>query len=248
MAGGRQKSSRTSRVMRITFTSGWRIARFASAVIAAVCLAIGLDARAAFGQTGSRLSKLRPIDEGARDPTFARFRKDLLDAAQRRDLDAVLRAMAIDVQVTQMGEKGIEALKRQWDDGLPDQFLHELVVVLRLGGRFSTDRTEFTGPYTYTDFPGTSDVEMTEYVVATGRSTRVFAKPDRRARVVATLQHDILPYYATTELGWREVVLPDGGRGFVRTDEARCPCDMMIHAAKRNGQWRIVALHGGYEE
>ena len=104
-------------------------------------------------------AKVRPVDEAAREPSFVHFRNELIKTARKANLEGVLSVLDRNVRVTHMGATGVHELKRVWDITRNDDagarlFLSEVLRTLELGGRFNRQRTDFTAPYTYTDFPG----------------------------------------------------------------------------------------------
>src|SRR4051812_5020797 len=116
-----------------------------------LALSLLVAADPVFGLGGQRAS-FRPVDEADTDPSFASFRRDLLEALAALDvaflashLDPALRATA-DWFVVR---------------GTPTTTTSEMRKVLRLGGSFTTSRgaitgrREFCAPYIYSKYPNT---------------------------------------------------------------------------------------------
>ena len=76
---------------------------------------------------------LPPVDECAADPSFVEFRSALLEAAERRDVDAIIAALDDDVLVD-FGQ-GKDVFRVTWSLSAPEQsdLWDELKEALRLG-------------------------------------------------------------------------------------------------------------------
>ena len=126
--------------------------------------------------------RIRPVDQAARDPSFVRFRAELLDAARRGNLDRVSSMTAADVRTNEDATGTRQQLLDRWNlPGQRDVFLNALIEVLEGGGRLYDDVT-FTAPYWFTEFEG--DVEAMQLhvvIIQANVPVRVNPRPVQQA-------------------------------------------------------------------
>ena len=222
--------------------------RLRALAVPAAALLLLLSAAAGVAAQG----KAYPVDEGASDPAFAKFRTELLDAIVRRDVDGVVAAAAKDVMLSFGGHAGRDDFRgflTLSEKDLADEFKHEaaerresywdgLEEVLRLGGRFTAPGT-FEAPYTWTvKLDDTSDPFRTFFAMGDGIPVR--DRPSRFGNVVSTLDHDILETVDGGEgTPFLNVKLPGGGTGFVARQDLRSAVDFRAIFRKRDGRWEI---------
>lgn len=208
------------------------ICRIGAAVVLALAAAVPLPAQGA---------KLLPVDEAARDPSFARFRAQLLDAVRRKDAGFVHRILAPDITNSFGGDGGIAEFRESWKADRPRSRLWStLEEVLARGGAFMGD-SMFAAPYVYSNWPGRYDAF--EYGAIAGSSVRVRSRPSPGAPVMATLSYDIVRMI--NEPGsddFRAIRLPDGRTGYVAERYVRSPIGYRAIFIKRNGRWLLKAL------
>jgi hypothetical protein len=202
--------------------------------------------------------EVRPVDEAEKDPSFVEFRKRLTEAIEKRDVDALFRALDDKVQCSFGGDDGTDEFAEMW--GLrtnpnESRVWKELGDVLRLGGRFfeSPEGNEFRAPYVFTDFP--EELDPFEHGLVTGRNVRVRARPDSKSDVVATVSYLAVKYLESNELPservgqesypWRRVSLPDGTAGYIWGKYVRSPIDYRAGFSKTSGAWKMTFFLAG---
>ncbi len=182
--------------------------------------------------------KLVPVDEGARDPEFARYRNDLADALLRRNVEGVLALIDPNIRTSFGGDGGADAFRKllgkeeTWDD---------LRFVLANGGKFrgEGEQRSFWAPYVYAAWPEGYDPFQSLAVT----SMRV---PMRRTQaptspVIATLSFDIV---TRTDVEG-QVSTADGKAGFVDPDMLWSPVGYRAGFSKKGGRWRMDAWVAG---
>ena len=186
-----------------------------------------------------------PIDQCSGDPSFERFRSELVEIVSRRDKERLLELVDDNVQVDLGGYGyGKRAFIAAWTLDTPQQskVWGEIATLLRLGcisgegGKLMPSLFEQVGP--------DRDPLETYVAVVPGSPLRSEARAD--APAVATLHWDVLTLEEVVgDLDWWRVRLSDGRRGYVRAGEARNPLDYRMFVSKADGAWRIRALVAG---
>jgi hypothetical protein len=186
------------------------------------------------------------VDEGPKSRSFVEFRNKLLKAASEGDLSSVLREFDPNVKATRSNQKGLTALRKEFEMGpSPAFFLKEVRRVFSLGGRF-TSPTTFVAPYPFIEFNETPTYTLPDYTVIVQPNAPVFERPDSASRVIVHLQDDVVRYNVGPS-GWCVVWLADGRKGYVPEDAARSPVDAHAVVVKKKGQWRITEFWGGID-
>ncbi|HEU0053390.1 MAG TPA: SH3 domain-containing protein, partial [Longimicrobium sp.] len=169
-------------------------------------------------------TKLMPVDQASRDPSFLRFRAQLVDAVQRRDAAFVYRILAPDITNSFGDTGGIDEFKETWDAGHPASKLwNTLGELLALGGAFDGD-SSFVAPYVYSRWP--EGYDGFEYGAIVGSDVRVRGRPFLGAPIIAALSYDVVPMANERgSNGWEAIRLPDGRTGYIATRYVRRPID-----------------------
>jgi hypothetical protein len=185
------------------------------------------------------------VDEGSKDPGFMKFRQQLLEVARKRDIAALLRLTADDVQFS--GEEGKAKFASSYlsDQHAPTVF-KALDELLRLGGIFEGPDM-FCAPYTRCAIGSTN----THEAVILGERVPAYAAPSTEATVMEVLSCDIvrisgddIPEIPTSSSGWSPVFLGQQW-AFVEDKFVRLTGDWYAVFAKRGGQWRLIAFSAG---
>jgi hypothetical protein len=195
---------------------------------------------------------LRPADEGAADPTFAEFRRVLLDWLASGDVAAVLNLMTPE-------------LRSEYPRLHPEEIAH-LRRALSMGGTNTEERggqfgrREFCAPYAYSAYPTPGQipddlreaVEDGEPWVIVGSNVAVRERPSIRSRVMARLSYTLVPVNNPNrkdETGaaytWQMVQLPGGAWGWVEDSFLWGPEDYRVCFARLAGQWQMTAFKRG---
>ena len=105
---------------------------------------------------GAQELKLLPVDEGATDATWPRFKAQLLDALARRDQQFILGIVDRRIRNTS-GIDGVAEFNKLWEpQSAASPLWVELPKVLFLGGVFvkrDGNVVEFCAPYVYYKWP-----------------------------------------------------------------------------------------------
>ncbi|WP_019502584.1 SH3 domain-containing protein [Pseudanabaena sp. PCC 6802] len=192
--------------------------------------------------------KLQPIDEGATDPSFQSFRKELLAAARRRDKNYIFSITAPDIKYTFGRGEGLADFKKHSGFSDPNHAIWgDLIEVLALGGVFeSSDRGQktFCTPYVFCKFPDKLDAFTNVVVIKPNVPLR--KTPSANAPVVETLSHDIVQRnqeYRDSQ--WIKITTPNNKEGYVLHQEVRSPIDYRAVFIQVNGRWTMKTFISG---
>ena len=142
------------------------------------------------------------------------------------------------------GDRGQATFRKQWalDKPKTSPVWAELSELLRLG--CATDGTVATVPSLSSLLPESYDVFETMIAVRPGSFLR--AKPNDAAKVVATLDWDILELGDWDGLAeWIPVKLADGRGGYVRRNQVRSPIGYRATFEKVHGGWKMTTFLRG---
>jgi hypothetical protein len=215
-------------------------------VAAFVLLAVGAQAT-----TLPVPTRLAPVDEAAKDPTFVRFRNELNDVIARKDAAKLFHYLASDVHLSFGGDYGGPAFHKMWKPFDKDTKVWAVLsLIVDNGGKFIAPGG-FAAPYAYAAFP--EDLDSFEHVVVTNPQAVLRERPNANARAIRKLDHDILKVVKPSgkmqhEAGpndWDEVQTAPGQRGFVLSADVRSPVEYRAVFEKRKGKWVIQALVAG---
>jgi hypothetical protein len=191
-----------------------------------------------------------PVDEGTADPSFDRFRGELLRAVERRDTTALMAVVASDIRNTFGDDNGQQAFRRMWRiDRADSELWSTLERVLRNGGAFRVagDDSLFMAPYVYAAWP--DDFDAFQHVATLRADAIVRDAPDSAATALGVLPHRIVaigwPPTRSASEAWTEIVLSDGRRGWVANEDVYSPVGYRAIFARRDGAWRMITLIAG---
>lgn len=196
--------------------------------------------------------KLNPVDEGQLSPSWRKFRTELIEVLKKKDVDGLMGMVDKEIKGDFNKTTGVEAFKKKWKlDTKPKSSLlwQELRNVVELGGTFDNkDRTIFTAPYIFTNFPqGYGDAE---YGAITGQGVRVRNEPSRGARQVGQLSYDVvrlLPddnpkeeYIGKERHTWVKIQLPGNNEvAYVYGKYIRTQTDYRASFEKKGDTWKM---------
>lgn len=197
--------------------------------------------------TAAPARKLEPLDEASKDPSFLKFRQQLLEAVERRDARYVVSILDPKIHNSFGGDGGIEEFKAMWKPERRDSKLwDELRKVLTHGGAFE-DGT-FWAPYVYTNFP--EDLDAFDYGAVLEDKVLLRLQPEASAPIVATLSYHIvkIDYEGSGDLEnptWCKVVTTDGLEGYVAASSVTSPVDYRAGFERKGDAWRMVTFIAG---
>jgi len=223
------------------------MSRTAAAIILNLFLIISATAQERF---------VKPIDEAAKDPSFAAFREKLIEAAERRDFKFILGILDPKIRLSFGGDAGIADFKKMWKIDRPDsKFWDEFLPVIKNGGSFMNDPETktllFYAPYSFRSFP--DDLDAFEHGVIFGSNVNLREQPSRDSPIRASLSHNIVKVNSEKSIEkkggegyeWLWVETLGGQSGFVKGEYFRSPIDYRAGFAKKNGRWRMVTFIAG---
>jgi hypothetical protein len=189
--------------------------------------------------------KLLPVDEGAGDPSFAKYREELLAEVRSRNTEAVAARVDPNIRTTFGDGGGLDDFRKvlaqpgRWES---------LERALTLGGRFvgEGETRSFWAPYVYSAWPDRHDAF--ESLVVTGENVPLRESAADDGRVVATLTHDIVTRVepgADLAAPFVQVKTADGLTGFVSTSAVLSPVGYRAGFMKKDGEWRMNAFVAG---
>lgn len=197
--------------------------------------------------------KLPRVDEGASDPSWARFRVRLLAAIERRDQKFVLGV--VDAKIRNMsGKDGLAEFRKLWDLRSADSPLWvELPKLLFLGGVFiKRDKAtyEYCAPYVHFKWPDNAAADASGAIIA--GEVLMKAGPSAAAETLRMLSYDLVKVVdwevadEDKENRQKWVKIQTGaGAGYVPEELIRSPLEYRACFVRREAGWRMTGLEVG---
>lgn len=212
-------------------------------------LMLALFVQASAAQSG----KLLPVDEGAADPQWPRFKARLLDALARRDQQFILDVVDRNIRNTS-DTAGIEEFKKLWEpQSATSPLWTELPKVLFLGSVYvkrDAKTRELCAPYVHFRWPHDEADNASGAIIA--RQTALKAQPAAGSATLATLSYDIVDVSSwevddeNKASAQRWVKLKAGTlEGYVPEEHVRSPLEYHACFVMSGGRWRMTALEVG---
>lgn len=199
---------------------------------------------------------VKPVDEAAKDPTFAAFRKKLISAAERRDAKFMISIVDPNIKLGFGGVDGIANFKKEWKiTSKNSKFWAEFLTVMKNGGGFDKGGKLFTAPYTFSSWP--DDIDSFEYMAIFGNNVNLRETPSMDGRVVASLSYNLVSVDSEKsimtdaakeedrEYTWYKVKTLGGKEGFVKSEFVRSSIDFRAGFEKKRGQWKMIFFLAG---
>ena len=193
----------------------------------------------------------KPVDEGARDPSWVSFRNQLLNAVEARDRKFVMGMLAPDVRTNLDAPRGPAEFRKQWDvNGEASPLWRALRSALFLGSAYverDKGRRELCAPFLLAKWP--KDIDPFRHGAVVAREVLVKAEPSSNS---ATIQ--VLGYEIVTVLDWE---MPDkaseaaqrwvkvsvkNGEGYMPEEQIRSPVEHTACFVKSEGRWQMTGL------
>ncbi len=193
-------------------------------------------------------SQLLPVDEASKDPSFLKFRSEMIRAVEAKNADALIAMLDSNIRLSFGGSGGLADFRKDWkpqDKNSP--LWSKLEWVLKHGGSFRNKM--FWAPYVYSNWPE-SGPEPFENGVIVGDNVPVFEKADATSARIAALDHHFVKVIDGGHLREKspefvKIKTPSGKTGFVRSTQIRSQLDYRAGFEKRNGQWRMSTFIAG---
>lgn len=215
-----------------------------------VAMLIGLRLAPALGQVG----RLKPVDEGTRDPSWISFRNRLLNAVETHDRKYVMGILAQDVRTSLEAPRGAAEFRKQWDiDADKSSLWHTLRSALFLGSAYvkrEKGGRELCAPYLLATWP--QDLDPFEHGASVAREVLVKAAPSSKSSTVQVLSYDIVTIsdWEVTDRAadmtqrWVKIKVRNG-EGYVPEEQIRSPIEHAACFVKTEGAWRMTGLAPG---
>lgn len=197
---------------------------------------------------------LDPLDEAAKDASWAAFKKRLLGAAQKRDRNFVLAILDRGVRSGLEGGRGVAEFRKQWAlDSDASPLWQELTAVLALPAAYHRPEkgpVELCVPYVAVRWPQDMDAFKGGAIVVSAAVVK--SAPSQAANTVATLSFHIVEV-ADWEVDdrapdsnqkWVRIKLKDG-EGYVPEEHIRSPIEHTACFVKGEKSWRMVGFGPG---
>ena len=195
--------------------------------------------------------KLEPVDEAARDLSWAKFKNVLLDAVIRRDRKFIVSILDRNVRTGVDGAHGIAEFSKQWHLDAEDSPLwRDLPTALFLGAAYMKRERgprELCTPYLLAQWPRNMDPHA--YGAVISKDALVKAEPSSDSRTIATLSYDIVGVAdwevvdraAGHPQKWVKVKLR-GAEGFMPEEQIRSPIEQVACFINTEHGWRMTAF------
>ena len=197
--------------------------------------------------------KLAPVDEGATDATWPRFKARLLDALAQRDRQFILGI--VDRKIRNMsGPDGADVFKKLWEpQSAQSPLWTELPKLLFLGGVFvkrDKNVVEFCAPYVHYKWPEGASVDTSGAIIA--KETLLKARPATNSATLLTLSYDLVEVIdwevADEQKDERQKWIKlktKTGEGYVPEEHVRSPLEYRACFANNGARWRMTGLEVG---
>jgi hypothetical protein len=224
--------------------------------IAAAAFVLALGPGFALAQDGAP-RKFPPVDEAAGDPTWASFKRRLLDALSRHDRKFLLTVVDRNIRNALDAPPGVAAFRKQWDVEADDSPLwRELPAALFLGSAWLKPEKgprQLCAPYVAVKWP--EDLDPFDHGAITAREALAKTAPAAESETVASLSHEIVPVIdwevadraPDGRQKWVKIRLKDK-EAFVPEEQIRSPIEHRACFIKTADGWRMVAFVVGMEK
>ena len=195
--------------------------------------------------------RLAPVDEASKDPSFLKFRGELLQAVDRKDAPHLLSILDPQIRNSFGPGGGIDDFKEMWKPERADsEVWTELRFILTHGGAFKTEG--FVAPYIFSSLPDLQGVpgydhESYRFGAVFEDNVILRSQPDSTASPVARLSYHIVKSVDEADLppDWMKAETTDGMQGYLPRAVWRNVIDYRAIFTKQSGTWRMVMLLAG---
>jgi hypothetical protein len=193
--------------------------------------------------------RLDPVDEAPLDPSFLKFREDLLRAVDRRDAPFILSILDPSIKNSFGGNDGIAEFRQMWRLEKADSELWGVLQsVLTHGGTFRDDF--FTAPYVFSSFPSDltgDDLEGYHLGAVLEENVPLRSRPDENSPPAVRLSYHIVKTIDEPGLpaGWIKVATTTGTSGYIPMSTFRNVIDYRASFTRQSGAWRMIMLLAG---
>ena len=199
-------------------------------------------------QSSALGTRLLPIDEADRVESFAQFRRQLLDAIDRKDVTFLSHILSPTI-VGSFGDgpRTAQEFVRAWRITESDsQLWAELDKVLKMGGAFVNfgGKWQFIAPYVSGSWP--KNVDCFTHCAVIAQSAPLLTKPLVGAKSITALSYELVAVHSwSTDRKWVRVSTLKGITGYVSGDYLRSPIDLRAVFEYIDGKWVMVDFVAG---
>lgn len=190
---------------------------------------------------------LLPPEQSILDASFADYRRELLQAVEKRDANALLALTAENIDYSFGGsEPNKESFAREMNLNDPHSpFWSNLKTVMDLGCVETRAHEEVQCPYVFASWPDGFD-GFSDFAVVK-RNARLYKKPNESSKVIRKLELEIVRERASrgTPSKWLSVLTHEGAKGFVKRDAIRSPIDYRAFFTKKDDHWLMNIFIAG---
>jgi hypothetical protein len=213
------------------------------------CAALLLHATA----VGAQELKLLPVDEGANDPTWPRFKARLLDALAKRNQQFLLGILDPKIRNTS-GTDGVAEFNKLWEPQSAASTLWvELPKLLFLGGAFvkrDKNVVEFCAPYVHYKWPENAGDDASGAIIA--KESLMKARPAANSATRLALSYDLVEV-VDWEVADENKDNPQkwvklktrAGEGYVPEEHVRSPLEYRACFVNSGARWRMTGFEVG---
>lgn len=197
--------------------------------------------------------QLAPVDDAMREPGFFAFVKKLSAAVAKRDAKALQKLSDPDLLCggwTAKDERGWAKCAGRWRLDEPASPLWDVLADwIELGFMRETPMI-LVSPYVVWKFP--RDLDPSEYLVVLRDNLPLRDKPERNAKVLATLAFDLVkqvgPSNGLKGFEWVQVETATGVRGWVQAAQVRSPRMSRGQFSLKDGHWKLAVVDRGSDQ
>jgi hypothetical protein len=197
---------------------------------------------------------LYPVDQGQYIESFRDFRKNLLEIAENKDLEALDPFIDRNINFTFGPGQGYQDFLKFWDlkpghkTSRSETFWKEFKRVLKYGGSF-VGEDMFAAPYYYSVWPDNFDSYT--FGVIIGEDVNIYTRKGDTLMPAGTVTYKIVkPVYGESlkynDLEYIGVNLSDGRQVYVYKYFAGRPIDCRaVFEKDKNAKWRLITFISG---
>jgi hypothetical protein len=198
--------------------------------------------------------RLEPLDEAAKDASWAGFKKRLLAAIDKRDRKFILGILDKNVRTGLEGGRGVTEFRKLWElDSDASTMWQELRAVMVLPAAYhrpEKGRTELCVPYVAVRWP--QDIDAFKGGALIANDVLVKSLPSAASSTVATLSYSMVDVAdwevddrdPASKQKWVRIWLKTG-IGFVPEEQIRSPIEHTACFVKGESTWRLVGFGPG---
>lgn len=207
--------------------------------------------------TAQPVTKLLPVDDGAKDPSWVAFRSRLLAALEARDRRFLLSVVDPNIRNSMEAPRGPVSFRKMWNvDGADSTLWRELRAALFLGSAWHKPEKgprELCAPYVPVIWP--DHLDPFDFGALVAKEVLVKAEPAYDSETLATLSYDLVVVRdwelpdKSPQTAQKWVRLRIGDRdGFVPEEQIRSPIEHRACFIRTGAGWRMVAFVVGVEK